>query len=448
MELIKFIREAGVVGAGGAGFPTHIKLDTCVDSFIINGIECEPLLETDKYLMRHYADELVESVLAVSNHLGAVRSIIGIKSKYKKEKQALTKAIEKKQANIEIKALDSFYPAGDEQMLIRELLNVSVPPGGIPLSVGAVVINVATLLDIQNAIKGLSVTERVITITGAVQNPTMIRVPIGTSIHECLELAGGVIPKAYTVILGGPMMGAECRADDIEETFVTKTTGGLVVLPEDHPIIERRRLPYQHIINRAASTCIQCRMCTDLCPRFLNGHPLYPHKVMRAVGNGESKLEAYNSALLCCECGICELYACPMGLSPKTVNQKVKQQLIAGGIKLNLNKDDIWYANDMRGYRKVDTHRLVARIALTEYEEIHLDHLIEHQPKRVFIKMKQHIGKPAQVCVEDGQYVERGQCIAELPEETMGARVHASISGYVTVLDTGIIISKEGKADD
>lgn len=448
MELIRAIREAGVVGAGGAGFPTHVKLDTSVEAFIVNGVECEPLLETDKYLMRHYAEELIESIETVAEHLGAKRKIIGIKSKYKREHQALIQAIEKTQSTIEVKALDSFYPAGDEQMLIREALEETVPPGGIPLNVGAVVSNVATLLDVQKAIRGIPVTERVITVTGAVKSPTLIRVPVGTAIKDCLELAGGVIPSDFSVIMGGPMMGAECKGTDIDKTYVTKTLGGLVVLPESHTIIQRKRLPYQHIINRAASSCIQCRMCTDLCPRFLNGHPLYPHKVMRAVGNGEASLSAYESALLCCECGVCELYACPMGLSPKTVNQRVKRQLMEGGIKLNLNKDEEWTPHEMRNYRKVDTHRLVARIDLSEYESVHLEDVVEFLPNEVHISLKQHIGRPAESVVSDGERVEAGQCVAEIPESSLGARIHASISGIVSLMPDGIVIKKEGEAND
>lgn len=448
MELIKSIREAGVVGAGGAGFPTHVKLDTCVEAFIINGIECEPLLETDKFLMRHYASELIETIDLVANHLGAKRTIIGIKGKYKLEMAALSEAINHQQSSIEVKTLDSFYPAGDEQMLIRETLGKTVPPGGIPLNVGAVVTNVATLLDIGKALKGLPVTERIITVTGAVHRPTLIKVPVGTSIKECLQLAGGPLPSDYSVIMGGPMMGAECRGESIETTYVTKTLGGLVVLPESHPIIQRKRLPYQHIINRAASACIQCRMCTDLCPRYLNGHPLYPHKVMRAVGNGETTLEAYESALLCCECGICELYACPMGLSPKTVNQKVKKELLSGGIKVTLDKEAIWTPDQMRDYRKVDTHRLIARVDLTDYEGKTLDKLITYQPKEVHLSLKQHIGSPAKLMVSDGEKVVLGQCIGEIPEKSLSARIHASLSGRVTIGPDGMVIIKEGETHD
>ncbi|GAU75883.1 4Fe-4S dicluster domain-containing protein [Fusibacter sp. 3D3] len=445
MELIQSIKEAGVVGAGGAGFPSHIKLNTTVETLIVNGVECEPLLETDKYYMRHFAEELIRSIEIVGTHLKATRKIIGIKAKYKKEIQCLEHAIQKQNSKIEIKALESFYPAGDEQMLVKEILNLSIPPGGIPLAVGAVVSNVATLLDIEKSIQNVPVTSRVITVTGAVKTPTLIKVPIGTSIKACLDLAGGVLPTLYAVILGGPMMGADCNMAAIESTFVTKTLGGIIVLPEAHPIITSKRLSFKHIINRAASSCIQCRMCTDLCPRFLNGHPLWPHKVMRAIGNGEKSLEAYESALLCCECGICELYACPMGLSPKTVNQKVKQMLLSSGYKRKVTSESepvITEAHDMRPYRKVYSNRLIARVALSEYAQIHLDDLVSYTPPQVTIGLKQHIGKPAIPCVKTGDVVEAGQCIADIEDGAMGARVHASISGTVTVIENAVVITE------
>ena len=446
MDLIQSIWEAGVVGAGGAGFPSHIKLSTTVDTLIINAVECEPLLETDKYYMRYFAKELIKSIDIVGTHLNASRKVIGVKAKYKKEIECLTHAIKKQNSEIEIKALESFYPAGDEQMLVREILEVSIPPGGIPLAVGAVVSNVATLLDIERSMRNIPVTSRVVTVTGAVKTPTLINVPIGTSIKECLEQAGGVLPERYAVILGGPMMGADCHMEAIESTFVTKTLGGIVVLPEDHPIIVRKRLSFQHIINRTASSCIQCRMCTDLCPRFLNGHPLWPHKVMRAIGNGEKALDAYESALLCCECGICELYACPMGLSPKTVNQKVKQMLLTSGYKRKASPNDvsgITDAHEMRKYRIVYSNRLIARVALSEYEQIHLDHVIRYTPEHVTIGLKQHIGKPAKPCIKTGDYVNKGECIAEVEKDQLGARIHASISGIATVTENAVIIRQD-----
>ena len=142
------ILASGIVGAGGAGFPTHIKFNTEAELLIINGAECEPLLETDKYLMRSYSKELIESIEKVGNLIKAKRKVIGVKAKNSKEVKALEQAISEKGYNIEIYKLNNYYPAGDEQMLLREIAEVTLEPGSIPLSKKIIVSNVATLLDI------------------------------------------------------------------------------------------------------------------------------------------------------------------------------------------------------------------------------------------------------------------------------------------------------------
>lgn len=438
MSFLESVKSCGVVGAGGAGFPTHVKLNAKAETLIINGIECEPLLETDKYLMRHYATDLVKGVEEIGELIGATRRVIAVKGKNVKEIEAIEMAIRTLNSDVEIFRTGNFYPAGDEQMLLREVSGVTLVPGQIPLSAGIVVTNVATVLDV---FKKTPVTHRLVTVTGAVKNPTLIRVPVGTSIEACIELAGGAIPKAFKVILGGPMMGKPCEQEEINNRFITKTSGGLIVLPEGHVILNRHELPIKAILSRASSACIQCRMCTDLCPRYLNGHPLYPHKVMRSVAAGETQSSACESALLCCECGICEMYACPMGLSPKTINQFVKGELTKNGKKWQNPEDLKLDVHEMRAYRKVPTDRLINRLDLTEYVTHGLETVIDYEPNKVVISLKQHIGAPATPVVNTGDVVSVGTLIAST-EDRLGANVHSSINGIVTVNQTHIVIEK------
>jgi len=433
MDWLTRIKDAGVVGAGGAGFPAHVKLNTKQPMLIANGIECEPLLQTDKYLMRTYADALVEVIDFVRAQIGADRAVIGIKDKNLREFQALQKAIRAAGSSIEIKVVQNYYPAGDEHMLVQEVTGRSTPPGGIPLEVGAVVTNVATLLDIKNALHGQPVTSRVITVAGAVRQPKLIRVPIGTSIAECLALAEGTSVASYAVFVGGPLMGDECTREAATSTYVTKTTSGLVVLSEDSYLVRMRRLPLSHIVRRTASACIQCQMCTDLCPRYLNGHPLFPHKVMRAIGNNQTAVEALKSALLCCECGICEFYACPMGLSPKAVNQIVKKQLSAQGVRFKRELGVTCRPREMLSYRKIDTTRIMARTGLLKYLGGEIETIQNYEPKQVTIPLKQHVGLAAKPVVQDGAFVSKGVPIAKMEDGVLGADVHASISGWVTL---------------
>ncbi len=447
MDIINRILEAGVVGAGGAGFPTHVKLNTSVDTFIVNGIECEPLLETDKYLMREHAGALVEIIEIIQDHLKAAHAVIGIKDKNKKEIEALKNAIKVSKSSVEVKAIGNYYPAGDEHILVQEVCGRSIPPAGIPLDVGAVVLNVATLLDVKRALEGLPVISRVITVTGDVKKPTLIQVPIGTSIKACLDLAGGPKKTNYTVLMGGPMMGRECKKDAVDTTFVTKTLGGLVVIDDDSYLITMKRLPMSHIIRRAESACIQCQMCTDLCPRYLNGHPLFPHKVMRAIGMHEKNLHAIKSALICCECGVCELYACPMGLSPKTVNQFVKKELIKTDYQVERDSYVTYEPLDMMPYRKIHTQRMMARTGLMKYEGIHFQEMVTHKPDKVTILLKQHIGGPAVPIIKDGQWVDAGTKIASINQGGLGANIHASISGTVKAEANAIVIEHSDHAE-
>ena len=442
MNFIENVKASGIVGAGGAGFPSHVKFSGEASCFIVNGIECEPLLETDKYYMRHQAAELVAGVDLISKQIGATRSVIGIKSKNRKEIEAVRSEIEKQGLDIEIHESKNYYPAGDEQMLIKDVTGDSVGPASIPLSVGVVVSNVATVIDVYRSQSqaDFAVTHRIITVTGAVHKPTLIRVPVGTSIKTCIELAGGSLFSDFKVILGGPMMGSHCDDKDLQDTYTTKTLGGIIVLAKDHHIFEKGGLSDDQVVRRASAACIQCRMCTDLCPRYLNGHPLEPHKIMRAVGAGTKDFEALKSAQLCCECGVCEMYACPMEMSPKKMNQAVKKHLSQNGIRYDQSQGQT-ISNEMRPYRQVQTDRLVARLGLSPYMHIHLDEVITYTPKSVTIKLQQHIGAPGQALVKTGQYVEAGTCIAQIPEKALGAQIHASLSGTVEVHADSITIT-------
>jgi len=262
--------------------------------------------------------------------------------------------------------------------------------------------------------------------------------PIGTPIGEAVAWAGGIkIPRwserteeDYAVVVGGPMMGR--LAQDLSEPVI-KTTTGLIVLPRNSPVVRSLSRPLGAWVKRGRSTCDQCRDCTDLCPRYLLGHDLEPHKVMRSINYGLTEPTAIiTAAVLCCECRLCEAYACPLGLSPMAYYQEIKRQLAAQGWKNVVHKRSDLTPHAMREYRRVPMERLVARLGLTEYEECTcpLDER-EYRPQRVTIPLKQHIGAPSQPVVKIGDGVQHGDLIAKIPEGKLGANVHASISGRV-----------------
>ncbi|MFP4017092.1 MAG: 4Fe-4S dicluster domain-containing protein, partial [Halanaerobiales bacterium] len=348
------VRNAGVVGAGGAGFPTHVKLDADVDTVIVNGAECEPLLRVDQELMAKERDRFLNGLEFVRESTGASQVIIALKSKYKDVIKKLEEAIPMHK-NFSIYQLADFYPAGDEQQIVYDVTGKIVPEGGIPLMAGVVVINVETVINIDNAIKGISVSDKYLTIGGAVKNPITVLVPIGTKIKDLLPLAGGISIDDYTLIDGGPMMGKVVSPDDV----VGKTTKGILVLPGNHNIILNKTTPISSSVRRAMSTCCQCRACTDVCPRFLLGHSIEPHKIMRAINYGiDTDSDTITKAMLCCECGVCDTWGCSMGLSPRNINIEIKKVLVKGNYK-NTHKGSPEETHPMREYRKVPVKRLI-----------------------------------------------------------------------------------------
>ncbi len=433
-EEIQAIRSAGVVGAGGAGFPTYKKLDAQVEFVIVNGAECEPLLRVDQQLIERYARYLCESLQKLVAITGAGRGIFALKAKYKGAVVALLKEVGDFSL-LEIKLIDDFYPAGDEQVLLYEAIGRVVPEGGIPLDVGAVVTNVETLLNVGGALEGKPVIDKYVTITGAVEKPVTLKVALGTSIYDLVQLAHP-LPDDYRIIEGGPMMGS--LVDPAKP--ITKTTKGLIVLPSDHSLVVNKQFSLTTVLQRARAVCCQCNKCTAVCPRYQLGHRMEPHKVMRALGQGVEALAGdIVRAFLCCQCGACETFGCDMGLSPNKVNGELKKQLLAAGMKNPLlNKTP--HPPEDRDFKKIPIKRLVARLGLENYNvpaPLAMDTFI---PQRVELPLKQHIGAPAQAVVKEGDFIQRGVLIAQVGEEALGVPLHASISGRVVQI-TGHMIA-------
>ena len=456
MDLIKQIFDSGVVGCGGAGFPTHVKLKASPEILIINGAECEPLLRTDRYLMIHEAEKLVSGVDLICRELSIPEGRIALKKTYTKEIEALTAAIEKLHSKVQLHLMDSFYPAGDEQVVVYEVTGKVVPPAGIPLDVGAIVDNVATIIAVADAVSGIPFTEKYLTVTGEVREPSVLKVPVGTSFAQCIEMAGGTTSDKVMVVSGGPMMGAPMSWEAAMNASVTKTTSGILVLPEDGAIDRRRKTQLNHMLNRAKAACIQCTFCTQLCPRHMLGHPLQPHRIMRKMAmnmphqdNNEMTKDHWilpelledkdiRQAAICSECGV---YACPMGLQPRVVNSLIKGELAQAGIRYS-REGDTWEADANRPYRKVPTKRIAARAGVGAYYHIDGHTYKEETASKVVLPLKMNIGVPAEPVISDGVHVEKGQLIAACPEGKLGANLHASISGTAHLTGNAITITE------
>lgn len=421
--------ELGIIGAGGGGFPTSVKLRTKVSLVIANAAECEPLLHKDKELLHHHADPFLRGLKSVMDIVGAQEGVVGIKEKYHEIIEALDAQAPQ---GVRIVPLPDVYPAGDEFILVHMVTGRVIPPGGLPKDVDAVVCNVETLMNI-----GLDqpVTHKYLTVAGAVATPVTLRVPVGITIGEVIEAAGGPTVADFGVLLGGVMMARPAASLDVP---VTKTTGGIVVLPTTHSLIQRHNAPWLHVARVGRSACDQCRFCTEYCPRFLLGHPIQPHQAMRSLGFSTG-VDAMVATLYCCECNLCTMFACPEDLDPKTVCVQSKPLARERGLTFKGDPASIT-PHPMAEFRRVPMRRLIAKLGLSEFNNTGplADHVFA--PQAVNIPLKQHAGAPAVPIVKSGDRVRTGDLLAVPESGKLGARVHASIDGVVTVKSDAVTI--------
>ena len=424
MSLSKKIFNAGVVGAGGAGFPAHVKANSKVEFVLANGAECEPLIHKDYELMLHFPEEISRGSELLIESSSAKKGFFGIKEKNVKAISEVSKYLNGK---TELTRLGDFYPSGDEFELVYEATARLIPPAGIPLDVGCVVNNVETLYNIALAEKDIPVTKKFICVAGAVKKPSSFFVPIGTSFKDVIEFAGGTKVKESGVFVGGVMMGhLTFKLDEV----ITKTTAGLIVLPIDHYLIKRKNQPEQNWHRIGKSACDQCSYCTELCPRYLLGYQVEPHKVMRSLGFTKTGAAVWNQmAELCCSCGLCTLYACPEDLYPKEACDKAKVEMREAGIKF-IQKKDV-KAHPIKEGRRVPLKQLIMKLKLQDYDVEAPFNSKNISVGKVRTPLQQHIGKPAQAIVNKGEKVEEGQLIGNIPDGELGANIHASITGKV-----------------
>lgn len=426
------IEELGVVGAGGGGFPTAVKLRARASMVIANAAECEPLLHKDKELLHHHAEPFLRGLTAAMGIVGAAEGVIGIKEKYHDTIAALESQA---RVGVRVVPLPDCYPAGDEFILVHLVTGRVIPPGGLPKDVDVAVANVETLMNI-----GLDkpVTHKHLTIAGAVAKPMTVRVPIGISIGEVMEAAGGATSSEIGVLLGGVMMARPAANLDVP---VTKTTGGIIVLPAEHKLIRRHNAPWIQVQRIGRSACDQCRFCTEFCPRFLLGHPIEPHRAMQSLGFAIGA-DAMVSTLYCCECNLCTMWACPEDLDPKAVCVQNKPLARERGLTFKGTAESI-EPHPMAEFRRVPMKRLMARLGLTQFNNT--GPLTEHlfNPRQVNILLKQHAGTPSVAMVKTGDRVREGDLLAAPEQGKLGARIHASIEGVVTVTSDAVIIERQ-----
>ncbi len=433
MSITDKIFEAGVVGAGGAGFPSHVKAKSNIEYVLANGAECEPLIHKDYELMVHFPKEITGGLDLLIESTSAKKGFFGIKEKNEKAITTISKNLNGK---VELTKLGDYYPSGDEFELVYEATGRLIPPAGIPLDIGCVVNNVETLYNIFLSQKNIPVTKKFICVAGAVKKPSSFFVPVGTCLREVINHAGGTKEKEFGIFVGGVMMGQ--LTFNLDEV-ITKTTAGLIVLPKDHYLIKRKNQPEENWHRIGKSACDQCSYCTEFCPRYLLGYQVEPHKVMRSLGFTKTGSAVWNQmADLCCSCGLCTLYACPEDLYPKEACDKAKVEMREAGIKFVQQKPV--KVHPIKNGRRVPLKQLILKLKLQDYDiEAPFDSE-KISVKKVKIPLQQHIGKPALAKVKTGEIVEEGQMIGKISDGELGANVHASIGGKVKELTKEFIL--------
>ena len=425
-DLKRLLKDCGVVGAGGAGFPTYAKLTDTVDTVILNCAECEPLLRVHRQALEIHVSEILFAFNEILSATGAKKGIIALKKHYKGAIAALEGELPE-YPKISISKMESVYPAGDEVILVKRVTGRTINPGDLPGSVGVTVCNVETVYNVYNALHGKGVTHKYVTVAGEVAKPITVYAPIGMSVSELVKAAGGETTDEPVYISGGPMMGKIVSP----YSAVTKTTNAIIVLPETHNVVMNKKRNGKVNLRRTMSVCCQCHTCTDLCSRHVAGYPVEPHMVMRVLSNGgRGDASCIAGAVFCSGCGLCETYSCPQGLSPRALIDEIKAQAKANGI-MPPRGIKAKEHTEHEEYRKVSVERLTSRLGLKKYDKSAPVTAIS-EPDSVKIAFSQHIGVPAKSVVAVGDRVKKGDIIGVSDEKGLGVNIHASIDGTVT----------------
>ena len=432
------LADAGIVGAGGAGFPSFAKLAEGADTLIVNGSECEPLLHTEYEIIKQHISEVVAGAEMIAAACGIGRVIFAVKEHTSHGLGLLADQVLGEKTRVFL--LPNMYPMGDEITLIYEATGRLVPPSSLPISVGVIVFNSETVYNLYRAATlGEPVTEKWITVAGDISDNRafVVRVPIGMRVSDLFAALDVSVPPTHRLLVGGPSMG---RIGNVNTEIVTKTTKGLLVLPADIPAVSTKISPVEVQTRRASSACCQCTRCTDLCPRQLLGYPLEPHRLVRAATSVEElPPETYTTASLCCGCGICEIAACCQEISPRAVIFEMKRKLGEKKLRYTPEAGASPEVDPTRPYRQMPIPRWKRLLGVTPFDRKQNYTEGIPAPRTVEILMSQHIGAPSVPAVKAGDTVTRGQLIATAAAG-LSVPQHASIDGRVTFVDAKKIV--------
>ena len=429
-ELKNLIQQSGIVGAGGAGFPSHAKLADGADILALNCAECEPLIYTDYMLMREHLQKIARGATLVMDAANIAKTLLCIKA-HRAEMLGMEEGDEIA-PRVYVKLLPDAYPMGDEINLIFEATGRVVKPGQLPITAGVIVLNGETAYNIARAAdEQKPVIEKWVTIGGNIENRVVVRVPVGMRVCELFRALNITVPEGHTVLDGGPSMGRKIR---VATATVGKTTKSLLILPDTAPAIAHKNIAVADMLRRAASCCCGCSRCTEMCPRHLLGYPIEPHKMIRAANNDLAKRnpELIKTASLCCSCGVCETAACCQNISPRNVIMEFKSILAKNRLKYVGNEDVT--ADEFRDSRLIPIDRWKSQLGVKKFDREGTLVAPIAKTGAVEIGLNLHIGAPSALSVKVGDVVKAGDKIAEAGNG-LSIPAYASIDGKVTYAD-------------
>jgi Na+-translocating ferredoxin:NAD+ oxidoreductase RnfC subunit len=436
-DLKQLLKDNGVVGAGGAGFPSYCKLAEGADTLLINAVECEPLLYTSYTLLQERIRDIVIGMRAVMEYAHIARGLLAVKD-YRAAKLGYSDGQELA-PGVFIKYIPNVYPMGDEINLIYTATGRVVPPGQLPITRGVIVFNTETIYNIGLVVQfGQPVTKTYLTISGDIPKAYCVKVPVGMKISEVLSVMGVTVPDTHVVIDGGPSMGTVVN---LSTDVVKKPCSGLLILPKTIPAVRNKLRTKEDNFRRAASVCCQCNRCTDLCPRHLLGYPLEPHKMVRStLSAAMADPELIKTATMCCGCDICSTLACCQEISPMQIIKEYKGILAKNRMKYVAVPSEQFTPSPEREARMVSAGKWKEMLGVAKYDKFPPIYVEEKlKAKEVFVPMSQHIGAPAIPVVKVGDEVQENQLIAQAAEG-LSVPHFAPISGKVTYVDAKTIV--------
>ena len=436
-DLKQLLKDNGVVGAGGAGFPSYCKLAEGADTLLINAVECEPLLYTSYTLMQERIRDIVVGMRAVMEYGKIARGLLAVKD-YRAKKLGYADGQELA-PGVFIKYIPNVYPMGDEINLIYTATGRVVPPGQLPITRGVIVFNTETIYNIGLVVQfNQPVTKTYLTISGDTDKAYCVKVPVGMKIAEVLKIMNVKVPDTHVVIDGGPSMGTVVNlATDV----VKKPCSGLLILPKTIPAVANKLRTKEDNFRRASSVCCQCNRCTDMCPRHLLGYPLEPHKMVRStLSAAMADPELIKTATMCCGCDICSTLACCQEISPMQIIKEYKGILAKNRMKYMADPNEQFTPSPDREARMVSAGKWKEMLGVAKYDKFPPIYVEEKlKATEVYVPMSQHIGAPAVPIVAVGDLVEENQMIAKAAEG-LSVPHFAPITGRVTYVDAKTIV--------